>query len=69
VDALIERKAQVDGVSPEQMRAAMLAEYPNGRMPEVGDVAEAVLALMGPAGRALHGSTLFADGGIRRSIF
>lgn len=69
VDTLIERKAAVAGRSPEEMRAEMLAEYPSGTMPRVEDVAGVVVSLLGPHAAALHGSTLFADGGIRRAIF
>lgn len=69
VDALIATKAAGTGADPAEVRDAMLADYPGGRMPSAADVAATILTLMEPSANALHGSTLFLDGGIRRGIF
>lgn len=69
VDALAAAKAAGRGVPVEQVRAEMAAEYATGRLPSATDVAEVVASLLEPAASALHGSTLFVDGGIRRGIF
>lgn len=69
VDALVAAKAAGRGVSVEQARADMLAEYPRGVLPTAADIASIVAMLLEPAAGALHGSTLFLDGGARRGIF
>lgn len=69
VEALVAAKASGEGVTPAEMRARMAAEYPGGRLPRAEDVAAVVTMLLGPGAVALHGATLFADGGIRRSLF
>lgn len=69
VDALIEAKAVGAGVSTDEMRARMLAEYAHGQMPEAAQVSWAITTLLDPAASVLHGSTLFLDGGVRRGIF
>ena len=62
-------RQQISGVSVDEERAALLAEYPKGRMPSAEDVAWAVTMLLDPAASAMTGSTLFLDSGIRRGIF
>jgi NAD(P)-dependent dehydrogenase (short-subunit alcohol dehydrogenase family) len=69
VQRLIEAKADGKGVSPDEERRALLAEYPQGRMPVAADIAWAVTMLLDPSASAMTGSTLFLDGGIRRGIF
>jgi NAD(P)-dependent dehydrogenase (short-subunit alcohol dehydrogenase family) len=69
VDALITRAAAARGLSSDEVRAQMLAEYPTGRMPSAADVAALIVGLAAPPNSAQNGSTIFADGGIKRSIF
>ena len=69
VDALIAAKAAGTGVDVETMRMQLLADYPGGRMPTASEVAATIATLLEPSASALHGSTLFTDGGIRRGIF
>lgn len=69
VEALIASKAAGTGVDAAQVRAGLLADYPFGRMPTASDVAWAITSLLDPHAAAMHGATLFLDGGTRRGIF
>lgn len=69
VEALIAAKATGSGSTADSVRAEMLAAYPSGRMPQATDVCWAITTLLEPSAAVLHGSTLFADGGVRRGIF
>ena len=69
VDALIAAKAAGEGISVDDMRAQMLADYPAGAMPTADDVAGVIIDLLAPHADAQHGSTLFLDAGARRGIF
>jgi NAD(P)-dependent dehydrogenase (short-subunit alcohol dehydrogenase family) len=69
VEALIAAKAQGQGISIEAARAQLIDELPQGRLPTAGDVASIIAMLGSPSASALHGSTLFLDGGSRRGIF
>ena len=69
VEALIAAKAAGAGVDADEVRAALLADYPDGRMPTASDVAWAITSLLDPHAAAMHGATLFLDGGTRRGIF
>ena len=69
VEALINAKAAGEGVAPEDIRAQLAADYPGGRMPTAQDVAWAIGGLLDPHATAMHGATVFLDGGTRRGIF
>jgi len=69
VERLMAAKAAGDGVSPEDMWAAALAEYPTGAMPTADDVAALIVGLLDVPSHVLTGSMLSLDGGIRRGIF
>jgi NAD(P)-dependent dehydrogenase (short-subunit alcohol dehydrogenase family) len=69
VDALVAARAAGRGIPVDEARAELLAEYPQGRLPTSADVAWAVAVLLEPSAAAMHGSTLFLDGGARRGIF
>jgi len=69
VDALIEAKARGESVSLDEMWKRTLADYPTGKMPTADDVAAVMVDLLAPHAAAQHGSTLFLDAGVRRSIF
>lgn len=69
VEALMHAKADGRGVSLDEVRAEMSAEYASGRMPSAADVAWAITTLLDPSAFVMHGSTMFLDGGVRRGIF
>lgn len=69
IDALLAARAENEGVSLEAARADMLAEYPTGTIPTADDIAHNIVALLSPSATAMHGATLFMDGGARRAIF
>ncbi|MEZ5116536.1 MAG: SDR family oxidoreductase [Candidatus Nanopelagicales bacterium] len=68
VDGLVAARAVGDGVTEEEARRVLLAQYPSGRLPRAEEVAGVITMLLEPGAAALHGATLSADGGIRRGI-
>lgn len=68
-ERLIASKAAGEGVSADQMREAMMADTPLGRMPTAEEVAAIIVGLLDPAADLLTGSTLALDAGLRRGLF
>ena len=68
-ERLIASKAAGEGVSVDQMREAMIADTPLGRMPTAEEVAAIIVGLLDPAADLLTGSTLALDAGLRRGLF
>ncbi len=61
-------RAAREGVSPEQVHAAWLAQTPEGRLGQPEELAAAVAFLCSPAGAFIRGVSLPVDGGRLRSI-
>jgi len=60
--------AERQGKTPDQVRAAWMAQVPEGRTGEVGELAAAVAFLASPAAAYIRGVSLPVDGGRCRSI-
>lgn len=66
--ALAERQAGERGVSVEHVLDEYVAHTSSGRLPRADDVAALIHDLLRPHARALHGSVLSPDGGVRRGV-
>jgi NAD(P)-dependent dehydrogenase (short-subunit alcohol dehydrogenase family) len=69
VDALLERRAAARGTTYDQERAALVEEFPAGRLPTAVDVAWAVILLLDPSASVMTGSMLGLDAGARHGLF
>ncbi len=69
VDGMVARQAAATGRTVADVRGELLSEYPLQAMPSAADVASVIVGLRSPAARCLNGSTIFADGGVKHSIF
>lgn len=64
IEAILEKYSEVtDGTPTDQLRQAMLAGHPMGRLVEPDEVADAVVFLASDAARYVHGTELHVDGG------
>jgi 3-hydroxybutyrate dehydrogenase len=64
VEAQVEAQASAHGIPPERvLTEVLLAPQATKRLLEPDEVAEAVVFVLGPAGRAMTGSPLLLDGG------
>ncbi|SDB81570.1 NAD(P)-dependent dehydrogenase, short-chain alcohol dehydrogenase family [Raineyella antarctica] len=66
--ALARRRAEEADREPEEVLAEYAAKTSSGHLPSADDVAWLVEMLLAPQARALHGSVLTPDGGVRHTI-
>lgn len=66
--AFAERRAAESGSDANEVYADYRGRTSLGRLPTVEDVAWLVETLLDPHAASLHGSVLYPDGGVRRSI-
>ncbi len=59
----VERISAKTGLSPEEARASLERQSPQGRVFEAGEVAYQVLGLCDPRARGINGQSLVLDGG------
>jgi NAD(P)-dependent dehydrogenase (short-subunit alcohol dehydrogenase family) len=63
IDSVIEGQARVRGITPEQMRKAMLERSPLKRMATASDISTAAAFLCSPAARNISGQVLAVNAG------
>jgi NAD(P)-dependent dehydrogenase (short-subunit alcohol dehydrogenase family) len=63
IDSVIEGQARVRGITPEQMRKAMLERSPLRRMATATDISAAAAFLCSPAARNISGQVLAVNAG------
>jgi NAD(P)-dependent dehydrogenase (short-subunit alcohol dehydrogenase family) len=63
IDSVIEGQARVRGITPEQMRKAMLERSPLKRMATATDISAAAAFLCSPAARNISGQVLAVNAG------
>jgi 3-oxoacyl-[acyl-carrier protein] reductase len=68
MEAMIRRRAELEGHSIEKEIALRLAEIPIGRFIEPGDIANMVLFFCSQAAAAVTGQSIAVDGGSGRAI-
>ena len=68
MDAMIKRRAELEGHSIEEETRLRLAEIPLGRFIEPADIANLVLFLCSEAAAAITGQSIAVDGGSGRAI-
>jgi 3-oxoacyl-[acyl-carrier protein] reductase len=66
--AIVERKAQAEGLSQQAVAQAMASEIPVGRFADPGEIAAAVGFLASPAAAYITGTSILVDGGRTRSL-
>jgi 3-oxoacyl-[acyl-carrier protein] reductase len=68
LDQIISNKAQKQGISEEEVIAAMQATVPLRRFAQPEETAQVIAFLAGPAGGYISGVSLAVDGGRTKSI-
>ena len=66
---LIEERASMEGVSPEDIMNQTVANIPIGRMVEPEDIANLIVFLCSNQSSAITGQTIGGDGGAGRGVY